>query len=91
MDEYVKRAAIDFPFLNSGRIIDGELYVSLNEIYSEVKKLPAADVAPVVHGRWIMGEHWSCTCSVCGSLGIANDGKKYCPYCGARMDQEDKT
>lgn len=48
MDEYVKRAAIDFPFLNSGRIIDGELYVRMDEIYAEVKQLPAADVAPVV-------------------------------------------
>lgn len=49
---------------------------------------PTIDAAPVVRGRWIKGENWSVTCSVCGSLGIANDGKKYCPYCGAKMDEE---
>lgn len=44
------------------------------------------DAALVVHGRWINRQNWSVTCSVCGSLGIAHDGKNYCPYCGAKMD-----
>ena len=48
---------------------------------------PAADVAPVVHGRWdiskgLLGD--MCKCSACGSL--PSLPTKFCPYCGARMD-----
>ena len=51
-----------------------------------MEEAPGVDAAPVVHGRWINRQNWSVTCSVCGSLGIAHDGKNYCPYCGAKMD-----
>ena len=47
------------------------------------------DAVEVVHGRWVKG-NWSVTCSICGSLSIAHDGKNYCPYCGAKMDGERK-
>lgn len=55
---------------------------------------PAADVAPVVHGRWLhtdLADHWTSLdeCSVCGY----HDEKRrhlgdysYCPNCGAKMD-----
>lgn len=83
MDEYIKRASIDFPFLNSGRIIDGKLYVCLDEIYAEVKQLPAADVAPVVHGDW-WGVGNMVMCTVCEKETYCTS--KYCPNCGAKMD-----
>lgn len=55
-------------------------------------KAPAADVAPVVHGKWIHlgGDEWCC--SACGFV-ITTEGswdkptKKYCEDCGARMDE----
>lgn len=51
----------------------------------------AADVAPVVHGRWahLGGDEWCC--SACGFV-ITTEGswdkpaKKYCEECGAKMD-----
>ena len=51
--------------------------------------LPAADVAPVVHGKWVNG----CQCSVCGDRhGPYNSRHRpyynYCPNCGAKMDEE---
>ena len=56
-----------------------------------VEKMPAADVAPVVHGRWthLGGDEWCCP--VCGFV-ITTEGswdkptKKYCEDCGAKMD-----
>lgn len=49
-------------------------------------KAPAADVAPVVHGRKIedggIGCFW--LCSLCGEC--LPYGAKYCPRCGAKMD-----
>lgn len=52
-----------------------------------IKEIPAADVAPVVHGQWdvskgLLGD--MCKCSACGSL--PSLPTKFCPYCGARMD-----
>ena len=54
--------------------------------------IPAADVAPVVHGRWIekpflLGA--SNFCSLCDSFyGMPHGKFNYCPNCGARMDGE---
>lgn len=51
---------------------------------------PAADVAPVVHGRWesisfeVFGLNWKC--SNCDSKEFLK--YNYCPNCGARMDGE---
>ena len=52
--------------------------------------IPAADVAPVRHGRW--GTHSdrpdSLICSVCncGFDMWKHDLHNYCPNCGAKMD-----
>lgn len=54
--------------------------------------MPAADVAPVVHGRWLCGEDYM-FCSKCGMQWnyCDNDTQdfKYCPNCGAKMDGGD--
>ena len=60
-----------------------------------IEDAPAADVAPVVHGRWIYkGEYAVCTeCG--GRSGTQYDGvepiplmTQFCPNCGAKMDGE---
>ncbi len=60
-----------------------------------VKDLPAADVAEVVHGRWIDGaEDFTCgnhnaECSICRcyvSWDGCDEDFNYCPNCGAKMD-----
>ena len=57
---------------------------------------PAADVAPVVHGRWINAPlcgNDNCRCSACGSWHNIHANlngeimQKYCPNCGAKMDE----
>lgn len=53
-----------------------------------VEGLPAADVAPVRHGKW-MPFHAEFAgdiqyCSIC-EIGFA-DRTSYCPHCGAVMD-----
>lgn len=68
-----------------------------------IDSIPAADVAPVVHGRWISWEQADNfipsarrhECSVChdaaqvlvNGLELLSD---YCPNCGARMDEEER-
>lgn len=51
---------------------------------------PAADVVPVVHGRWIHDINNMYGCSEClGRETMSHKKlKPYCPNCGARMDGE---
>ena len=60
-----------------------------------IEDAPAADVAPVVHGRWISknphGYEWTFVCSNCGYVDgyPFNDRHNYCPNCGANMESEE--
>ena len=65
---------------------------------SDIDNMPAADVAPIVYGKWII-PHWRnstyCAyCSVCGEEAQYGEYKgvqkyyKFCPYCGAKMDEK---
>ena len=71
------------------RLIDGD---ALIEKFNEaVEEMPTADVAPVVHGRWIEQEKYTFgvmyDCSICGDRILDNGHSwNYCPNCGARMD-----
>lgn len=66
-----------------------------------IEALPAADVAPVVHGRWIHSRYEDCSeqfelvkCSQCNheayAMALYVHGGNYCPNCGAKMDGERK-
>ena len=58
----------------------------------DLENFPAADVAPVVHGRWIKevyidpyGADWTkYRCSLCGRVEIKKE--PYC-NCGAKMEE----
>lgn len=64
--------------------------------FSEIRKLPAADVEPVRRGRWEPGNP---ICPVCGEdkfKGLDADiwsdwTPACCPNCGAKMDLEDES
>lgn len=95
MAEYIERATAVKSVLRMRR---AENSVAQNRMLSIIQmdmlKLPAADVAPVVHGRWghLGGDEWLCT--ACGFV-ITTEGswdkptKKYCEDCGAKMDGGD--
>ena len=61
-------------------------------IASEIATLPIADVAPVVHGRWIESANFDAgfwVCSKCRFVSEAIAAHKrygYCPNCGAKMN-----
>lgn len=62
----------------------------------DIENFPAADVASVVHGRFVHdgprfagGVDWW-HCSSCGRLASGIETRfDYCPHCGARMDSEE--
>ena len=59
-------------------------------IARDISDLPAAEVAEVVHGRWIPTEYPfmnECEdCSSCGYRTLYGNRYDYCPNCGAQMD-----
>ena len=86
MAEYIEReAAIAWfmPYAHAGESIDADVVIS------DIKGMKAADVAPVVHGRWVptkapfMNECKDC--SVCGYRTVWGHRYNYCPNCGAIM------
>ena len=85
MSEYIKRE-------DATQITQKRLDVV--SAYIDICKLPAADVAPVVHGKWIYKKEWgrliTNECSVCKQILTTQNGElmNYCPHCGAKMDLE---
>ena len=70
---------------------DREKYDAWDEIIDALENVPTADVAPVVHGRWIekktaVGRYFEC--SNCGAHENKHTAIKgyYCWRCGAKMD-----
>ena len=61
------------------------------EIINVIERCPA--VAPVKHGRWIKQENYPGTYSKCSEcdqrVGGYAPNYKFCPNCGAKMDQEE--
>lgn len=86
MDEYIDRAVA----VSQANFIHGrwdDVYVSAATLMA----MPAADVAPVVHGRWIYDKKAQRPyCSVCKGYfyGATNSPMSYCPNCGAKMDED---
>lgn len=73
----------------------GQEFLSGAEAAAEaLRYMPPADVAPAVHGRWdkMDGYKMRRICSACG-WDVPEYGKfySYCPNCGARMDEHDKS
>ena len=100
MAEYIKReAAIAYIREQSEKCqktfeeLGGEsgIYAdAYNDLAEDFYRIPAADVAPVVHGRWVthyrsgtpVAEGYVSTC-----CDMWNNRKSdYCPHCGAKMD-----
>lgn len=96
MNELVRRAdvqdEIDRWLDSVGAILIGKGLSSYGELIGCLEDAPAANVAPVRHGRWIHettegGFHiWEC--SRCGRGMNDNPGgvDLYCYHCGAKMD-----
>ena len=85
MSEYIEREAAEDAV--------GEAHLKgLNPLW-ELRDVPAADVVPVVHGRWeydlpTINTYGQLRCSICNwwTLDPSVDRSySYCPNCGAKM------
>lgn len=97
MAEYIDRAvclSILRAKANMAVLMDAAPY--FEKAAQMLEKLPAADVVPVVHGRFVHdgprfagGVDWW-HCSSCGRLVSGVETRfDYCPHCGAKVDGGD--
>lgn len=93
MAEYIEReAAIKAIYDSDPNGIRRTLGFNVGQIEEALRAIPAADVAPVQHGRWIEktapAVHKYYECSKCGAHENKHTAIKgrYCWRCGARMD-----
>ena len=86
MPKYIEAA-------RAATIIAEKRGIPIADLVDTFAEIPAADVAPVVHGRWEKhGSKWQCTgCKVLMSIdGTPQENLLYyCPFCGAKMDKEE--
>ena len=87
MAEYIEREAL------LEKLAERDLCLCVSE--SDIKDIPAADVAPVVHGWWIDTEFYGphhmtiVQCSACKNESEGSLDDAFCPMCGAKMDKEE--
>ena len=84
MDEYIKREEALMKLMQDG--------CSAKNLQS-ISDMPAADVAPVVHGK-DLAQPSLFKCSVCGcedddTYTCDVSKYRYCPNCGAKIDEEE--
>lgn len=98
MTDYISREAALFALQKAERGGSMTALTRLERAYAEIRGMPAADVAEVVHEEWLRSDDdWNSLttfqCSICGEewcfetdddVSLLN--YKYCPNCGAKMD-----
>ena len=102
MSRYVDVEKI--PLINTQGVSEnGDVFVSLLDVWKAIRQTPTADVVEVRHATWVEDEQTYCgagrcnyTCTVCGGMisAIRKETTEhlypYCPFCGAKMDGERK-
>lgn len=96
MAEYIEREAISeeirkYYYKNPPNSSYGEGFDrGLDRAQRAILDAPAANVAPVRHGRWLCGDYYDIgdVCSECDwDSQMTHPSYRYCPNCGARMDE----
>lgn len=98
MAEYIERKTAIRCVEN--QCVDGKMWgneetegtlVDAYQLMDDLSDIPAADVAPVVHGRWDDSfDGITPYCSICGqSHRMMIRTPNYCPNCGAKMIEGD--
>ena len=92
MDEYIKKSYVVDAVLDV-YYNTPDIDLSCEKFEAAIRKIQAANVAPVRHGEWeiVVGsngnEYMVCTC--CRVSQDLTGVFTYCPNCGAKMDLND--
>lgn len=87
-DHISREAAIKAAMQDTGFHRTHEFNAGCARAANNLRAIPAADVAPVVHGRWVYNP--GDNIPYCSECMMPQDSEcNYCPNCGAKMDGGD--
>ena len=85
MAEYIEKEEARLAVMRAG---------SIGNILPMLEAIPAADVSPVLHGRWVVreiGHSVISECDLCKYPVSTKWGRtNYCPRCGAKMEVDNE-
>ena len=96
MAEYIEREKLPQEVSADGMSDTAVAFAAgYNTCLEHVKSIPAADVRPVVLGKWVQDCDYHFRCSVCGDRYVVSNGNpsdaangwNFCPNCGALMEE----
>lgn len=93
MTDFIERDAAEKALDEACRYYPTSFYNGISVSADVIHKLPAADVRPVVRGRWVV-KGQDVFCSACEAESAYNEWgashwSKYCPHCGADMREDE--
>ena len=96
MAEYIEREIIVNLLRDEAKRGATPYHIGLYAAARVLEAIPAADVRPVVRGRWKLdsdpGEPWRYVCNICGEKTkdtvMGKPRANFCPNCGADMREE---
>ena len=91
MAEYIERQKLYNNLVLLAKYETGERQQGILGCAETVRIFPATDVAPVRHGKWLYGDYYDIgdVCSECDwDSKMTHPYYRYCPNCGAKMDEE---
>ena len=96
MAEYIDKSAVvakidEFVEINKAHGFPVDIF-DMEMLKKRIEQIPAADVAQVVHGRWVY-HNFDTICSECRKSAIFDEWEQqaetdFCPHCGAKMGEE---
>lgn len=88
MADYIRREDALFALRKAERGGSMTALTRLERAYAEIREMPAANVAEVVHAKWIpFHSEAAGDIQYCSACDIGFDARMgYFPHCGARMD-----
>ena len=90
MAEYIEREAVVMELnktYDNMNAMGAQFYGGFMNAVYRIKNFPAADVAPVRHGRWERTADGAALCTACKrKMNPSQYGYAFCSLCGAKMD-----
>lgn len=83
MSEYISREAVDDMIYDYSRSCD----VNYGQLSERLYSIPSADVRENIHARWESDGHGHIICTACKGANVSTWKSRFCPMCGARMDE----
>lgn len=95
MSRYIDEDRLYINIEEKYKVAQGDARKAYNDVLDTICEIPTADVQEVRHGHWVREVteiedtyYFKAFCSVCNRRAVVK--YKFCPHCGAKMDEEEQ-